>query len=127
MVIKTSSRRWQNDERDMWMTLINIFNLDNIDDLPDSLKSDLSVSKKRKRDGFDSRIIALFKKSKSELSIDELRAGYYRLYNDIKGRRQMTAKLYAMSGRNKNINKKPVIDRSMVKNGYYKLRDDFNG
>lgn len=93
----------------------NLFDLEYLDDLPDDLKSDLKILK---RDDFELKIIELFKRSSGELNIDQIQAGYFRLHNEIKDRRQMTAKLYTMCK-----DSKPAIKAIEGKKGVYKKND----
>lgn len=79
------------------MTKVDLFSLDNVDDLPVSLKSDLGILR---IGSFETRLIELFQKANRRLTLDEVLVGYYRLYNQIKDRKQMTAKLYSMSKSN---------------------------
>lgn len=77
-----------------------IFNLSNLEDLPDKLKGDL---KHENTDPFKRKILELFT-LKSTLSVDEIQVGLYRKHGEYKSRRQVVCKLYNMS-KDKIINR----------------------
>jgi hypothetical protein len=72
----------------------DIFNLSNLSDIPDSIKGELKILS---RDGFEMKIIELFKKAGRELNIDEVTVAYYRFFKEEKNRSQIMTKLYNMS------------------------------
>ena len=91
----------------------NIFNLFDISDLPDELKSDL---KRIERSEIEDRIIELLRLANGELSLNQLQVGYYRKYGEVKDRRKLTAKLYMMC---KSDN--AVVTSVKGKKGKYRL------
>jgi hypothetical protein len=96
------------------MTEIDIFDLNNLSDIPSKIKSDLKVLS---RDGFEKKIIEIFKKANRELNIDEVTVAYYRLHKDEeeKERRQVMTKLYNMAR-----SPRPAI-KALPQKGVYKL------
>ncbi|MDA0307507.1 MAG: hypothetical protein O2832_02140 [Proteobacteria bacterium] len=94
------------------MTEADIFDLNNLSDIPNEIKSDLKVLS---RDGFEKKIIDIFKKANRELNIDEITVGYYRVYKEVKERRQVMTKLYNMAR-----SPRPAIE-AMPQKGVYKL------
>lgn len=72
-----------------------LFDLSNLDDIPDAVKEGVNV------DIFAERILELFHIAGRELSVDEITIGYYRKYKgvdeEIKTKRQIMSKVYAMS------------------------------
>lgn len=91
----------------------NIFDLSDLSDLPQNVKSDLNILK---RDNFENKIIDVFRRANRELTLDELTVGYYRLHDEEKERKQIMAKLYNMSRANQ-----PAIKSIEGKKGIYKL------
>ncbi len=95
----------------------NIFDLTNVDDIPEDVKKDISV------DVFATRIIALFELAKRELSIDEITVGYYRKYKNIetepKIKKQIMGKVYNMSRE-----RTPRIKSVEGKKGIYALLNE---
>ena len=91
----------------------DIFDLSDLSDLPQNVKSDLNVLK---RDDFENKIINVFRRANRELTLDEVTVGYYRLHNEEKERKQIMAKLYNMSRTNR-----PAIKSIEGKKGVYKL------
>lgn len=91
----------------------DIFNTDDIKDLPEEISKDLLTN------DFEKRIVELFNIAQGNLSIDEITVGYYRVYHDIKTRRQMMTKLYNMSKE-----RKPKIEPVISLRGVYKLRKE---
>ncbi len=95
----------------------DIFDLTNVDDIPEDVKKDISV------DVFATRIITLFELAKRELSIDEITVGYYRKYKNIeterKTKKQIMGKVYNMS-RERN----PQIKSVEGKKGIYALLNE---
>ncbi len=77
------------------MTETNIFDLTNVDDIPENVKKDINI------DLFAKRIIELFVLADRDLSIDEITVAYYRRYKDddseVKTKKQIMSKLYNMS------------------------------
>ena len=95
------------------MSESNIFDLLDTSDLPDNLKNDL---KRIKRSEIEERIINLLRVADDDLSLNQLQVGYYRLYGEVKDRRNLTAKLYIMC---KSDN--PIIASVKGKKGEYRL------
>lgn len=91
----------------------DIFDLSDLSDLPQSIKSDLNVMK---RDDFENKIIEVFRRAKRDITLDEVTVGYYRLHNEQKERKQIMSKLYNMSRNNR-----PAIESVAGKKGVYKL------
>ena len=77
------------------MTETNIFDLTNVDDIPENVKKDINI------DLFAKRIVELFVLADRDLSIDEITVAYYRRYKDddseVKTKKQIMSKLYNMS------------------------------
>lgn len=92
----------------------DLFDLTNVEDLPEKIKSDINV------DLFAKRIVDLFELAQRDLSIDEITVAYYRKYNeedmDIKTKKQIMSKVYNMS-RERN----PKIRSVEGKKGIYSL------
>ena len=99
------------------MTETNIFDLTNVDDIPENVKKDINI------DLFAKRIIELFVLADRDLSIDEITVAYYRRYKDddseVKTKKQIMSKLYNMS-RERNSQIKSVEG----KKGIYTLCKD---
>lgn len=96
---------------------LDIFNLDDVTDLPRSLQEELVINK---RDDWEKRIIELFKLAKSPLSLDQIIVAYYRKYSLSIERRKMTAKLYNMCR-----SFKPAIESVEGRKGLYQFKEDF--
>lgn len=96
----------------------DLFSLETLDDLPSELREELRVSK---RDDFEMKLIGLFQRANGELNLDQIQAGYYRLYNEVKERKQITAKLYNMCR-----SQRPAIEGIKGKKGVYKIIDGFS-
>jgi len=90
-----------------------IFDLSNVDDLPNTLRGEILLLKEG-RSGYNSKIIGIFKKAMADLTIDEVLVAYYRLYGREKLRAQISVKLYTMSHA-----RVPRIER--VRRGVYRL------
>lgn len=94
----------------------NLFDLNNLIDIPKEIKKDLNS------DEYAKRIIELFNIAKRPLSVDEITVGYFRKFNmseedsEQKTKRQLNVKLYNMSRE-----KKPLIEAVKGKKGIYKL------
>lgn len=88
------------------MRMKNIFNLENLDDVPQLIKDELT------RDPFGEEIVQLFKLAERPLNIDEVFIAHYRMFSSVeavgtthrttpnpkpKTKRQITLKLYNMS------------------------------
>lgn len=69
----------------------DIFNTDNVDDIPDIIRKGLLSN------ALEQRILALFDIAKRDLNIDEITVGYYRKYGEAKSRRFFMLKLYRMA------------------------------
>ncbi len=91
----------------------DIFDLSDLSDLPQSIKSDLNVMK---RDEFEKKIIEVFRRAKRDITLDEVTVGYFRLHNEQKERKQIMSKLYNMSRNNR-----PAIESVAGKKGVYRL------
>ena len=95
---------------------MNMFNLDNLDDLNPELKKQIE---KVRKDEFADKIYAIFNfasaNGKEELSIDEVAVVLYRMYHEEKTREQVMNKLYQLS---KQPDKKI---ESAKRKGFYKL------
>jgi hypothetical protein len=89
---------------------MNIFDLENKDDLPEYILKDLNSDKIGKR------LIELFEIANRDLSLDEVTVGYYRRFKDKKTKDQLNAKLYNMS-----LLKKPFFTSVKGRKGIYKL------
>lgn len=72
----------------------NLFDLDNLSDIPKELRGDLRVLS---RDAFEKQIIELFVKANRNLNIDEVMVGHYRRFGSGKDRSQILTRLYNMS------------------------------
>ena len=93
----------------------DIFNIDNLTDIPKELAEQLSVST---IDRFTGELLELFTIAKKDcLSIDEVTVAYYRKYNKVKSRKAILMKLYNMS----RAKKTPLITVK-GKKGAYKLK-----
>lgn len=94
--------------------MTDLFDITNIDDLPEKVKEGINV------DIFATRILELFELAQRDLSIDELTVAYYRKYKDedteTKSKKQIMAKVYNMS-RERN----PKIKSVEGKKGVYTL------
>lgn len=77
--------------------MIDAFNLENILDIPDSVKNEMKLL--NVRDDTE-KLLSLFE-IKNQLSIDEMIAGLYRLHNLEKKRAWISTTLYNL--RNKNV------------------------
>lgn len=75
--------------------MTDLFDLTNIDDLPEDMQGDINI------DIFAKRITDLFCIAKRDLSIDEITVAYYRKYRtedtETKSKKQIMSKLYNMS------------------------------
>lgn len=91
----------------------DIFDLSDLSDLPQSIKSELNVMK---RDDFENKIIEVFRKANRDLTLDEVTVGYFRLHNEQKERKQIMSKLYNMSR-----STRPAIESVAGKKGVYRL------
>jgi len=69
----------------------DIFNTDNVDDLPEIIRKGLISN------ALEQRILALFDIAGRDLNIDEITVGYYRKYGEAKTRRFFMLKLYRMA------------------------------
>ena len=96
---------------------MDMFDLNNLDDLNPKLKEQIE---KVRKDEFADKIYAIFKfasdNGKEELSIDEVAVVLYRMYHEEKTREQVMNKLYQLA--TKQPNKKI---ESTKRKGYYKL------
>ena len=82
----------------------NIFDLTDVSDIPDEISTDLT------HDVFAQNILKLFKEAGRNLTINEITVGYYRQFNVIKTKRQITVKLYSMArARNAKIRSIPNL------------------
>ncbi|MBR1604777.1 MAG: hypothetical protein IJ660_01565 [Alphaproteobacteria bacterium] len=94
--------------------MTDLFDLTNVDDLPEDVRKDINV------DLFAKRIIDLFELAQRDLSIDEITVAYYRKYSaedtDIKLKKQIMSKVYNMS-RERN----PKIKSVEGQKGVYSL------
>ena len=90
----------------------DIFDLSNVDDIPDEVKEGIVV------DVVATRILELFKIAKRPLSIDEITVAYYRKFkdedDDLKTKKQIMGKVYNMS-RERNAKIKSVEGKKGVK------------
>ena len=68
----------------------DIFNTDNLEDIPESIKKDLLSNETEKR------ILELFDIANRPLNLDEITVGYYRKYGEIKARNFFIYKLRRM-------------------------------
>ncbi len=91
----------------------NIFDLDNIKDIPDDLRSQLKL---KKLDDFSDKLLQLFELAERELSVDEIMISYFRKYDITKTRRQIVAKMYSLSTSGH-------IERVPNKRGVYNLEE----
>ncbi len=93
---------------------MDLFDLTNVDDLPDKVKEGINI------DMMATRILDLFELAQRDLSLDELTVAYYRKYKDedteIRSKRQIMGKVYNMS-RERN----PKIKSVEGKKGVYTL------
>ncbi len=69
----------------------DLFDLTDVLDIPDEISTNLKCNV------FAQNILTLFDKTGRNLTIDEIAVGYYRQFNVIKTKRQITAKLYNMA------------------------------
>ena len=95
----------------------NIFDLSNTSDIPDEIKKELNALK---MDGFEKRLIELFKIAKCDLSLDQVQVGFFRKYGENKERRTITAKLYNISR-----GEHAPIESVGGKKGVYRLKDGY--
>ena len=72
----------------------NIFDLNNLEDLTQEIKSQLVI---QKVDPAYKKIISLLEKAGKPLNLDEMMVGYYREYGVLKPRKYFMSKLYNMS------------------------------
>lgn len=70
----------------------DIFDLNDIDDLPDILRNQVGLSL-----SFTRKLIMLFKIADRPLTTNELTVGYYRKFNEVKTKRQIILKLNQIS------------------------------
>lgn len=75
----------------------DIFNIDDISDIPEELLSQLGKKVGGKRSSFSDQITSLFKEAGRDLTIDQVAVGYYRKYNKLISRKNILAKLYNMT------------------------------
>lgn len=95
------------------MSTTNIFDMKNLDDLPDSVKEGISSN------AYTEKIIKLFRMAKRPLTIDEVTVAYYRVYKEVRTRRQINSKLYGLT---KAV--RPLLERSAIgRRGFYSLRE----
>lgn len=95
---------------------MDIFNLDDLSDIPKAIVNDLSVCHE---DKFSSEIRRLFEISTNGiLSIDQVTVGYYRYFKAKKNRKAFMVKLYNISR-----NKKGFIETVKGRKGIYKLKE----
>ena len=91
--------------------MADIFDLTNVDDIPDEVKEGIVV------DIVATRILELFKIARRDLSIDEITVAYYRKFkdedDDIKTKKQIMGKVYNMS-RERNAKIKSVEGKKGV-------------
>lgn len=92
----------------------DIFDIANIDDVPDKIKNDVD-----NYDIFGNRIVDLFKEAQRDLSVDEITVAYYRKYKEIKTKKQILNKLYNMR---RAIT--PKIRNVAGKKGFYSLFEE---
>ncbi len=90
-----------------------LFDLNNIQDLPDTIKKEL-VSKRRGK--LETRLLELFQLAQCPLNIDQIQVAYYRKYSDIKTRQQIMSKLYQMLRADN-----PTIKSVAGRRGLYRL------
>lgn len=69
----------------------NIFDLTDVSDIPDEISTELTY------DVFAQNILTLFNKAGRNLTINEITVGYYRLFKEVKTKRQIMLKLYNMA------------------------------
>lgn len=91
--------------------MTDIFDLTNVDDIPDEVKEGIVV------DIVATRILELFKIARRDLSIDEITVAYYRKFkdkdDDLKTKKQIMGKVYNMS-RERNAKIKSVDGKKGV-------------
>ena len=91
--------------------MTDIFDLSNVDDIPEEVKEGIIV------DVVATRILELFKIAKRPLSIDEITVAYYRKFkdedDDLKTKKQIMGKVYNMS-RERNAKIKSVEGKKGV-------------
>jgi hypothetical protein len=91
------------------MATTDIFNLENLDDIPDSIKP----LYKRIRSGSNrSKVLELFKIAQTELNTDQIVVGLYRKFGDCVNRKTVATTLYNLV---KDSNSKIV----RIKSGLY--------
>ena len=90
------------------MPVDDIFRLDDVSDLPEGLRKELSA----KTDAFEQNIRVLFSLTERALSVDEVCAAYFRKFHEEKTRTQIMNKLYQMA-------KKPNSYIRSIKKGIY--------
>lgn len=91
----------------------DIFDLSDLSDLPQEIKSELNVMK---RDDFENKIINVFQRARRDLTLDEVTVGYFRLHSEQKERKQIMSKLYNMSR-----STRPAIESVAGKKGVYRF------
>ena len=72
----------------------NPFDLLKLDDLPESIKTELRVYR---IDRVEKNILDLFEIAQRPLNLDEIMVGYFRQYNETLSRKQWMTKLYNMA------------------------------
>ena len=82
----------------------NIFDLTDVSDIPAEISAELFC------DVFAQNILKLFNKAGRNLTLNEITVGYYRLFKEVKTKRQIMLKLYNMArARNAKIRSIPKL------------------
>lgn len=96
--------------------MTDIFDVCNVDDIPDIIKKDLNETL------FSKQILELFDIAKRDLSVDEITVAYFRKFGEAKTKKQIMGKLYNMA---RVINPK-IISASGRKGVYRKTRSKYD-
>jgi hypothetical protein len=96
------------------MTKENIFNLEDLTDIPGDLRADLSFLK---IDKFHKGLISILELADRPVNLDEISIAYFRLFGEGKSRRDIMIKLYNMSK-----SKQSAIQSVPQKRGVYTLK-----
>lgn len=95
------------------MSKNSLFDLNELDDIPDKIKQDLS------KDEFAEQLVKLLTMAGRPLNLDELTVGYYRVFKKIKTKKQIMTKTYNM-----HRSKYSKIEAVPHRKGVYRLRGD---
>lgn len=83
--------------------MTDLFDITNVDDLPEKIKNSVSVQTGKRRNTVESKIMELFSIAKRPLTRNEILAGLYRQFNHIIDRQKLTIVLSRAVKVNKTI------------------------